>query len=101
VLGAVRDAKDSRQGVSFADLRRPSMVQPAMEAAHRRLWGFQRLLPKSTPTAAPAASAIADDENLRADDGTTGPKTRRGMGGIPSLPRPNVLGSITNFAFGE
>lgn len=107
VLGAVRDAQGTgREGVSFADLRRPSMVQPAMEAAHRRLWGFQRVATVPTPAAAPSAapaasSATASDENLRTDEASTGPKTRRGMGVIPSLPRANVLGSITQFTLGE
>lgn len=100
VLGAVRDAQEGREGVSFADLRRPSMVQPAMEAAHRRLWGFQRVA-SSDATAAAAGTVISKDENRRADKASVGPKDRRGMGVIPSLPRANVLGSITDFALGE
>lgn len=95
VLGAVRDAQDTRGGVSFADLRRPSLTQPAMEAAHRRLWGFQQM-------AAPAEEeAPAVDGNLRKDIASNPQRAKRGVGAIPSLPTANVLGSITNFALGE
>jgi glycosyltransferase involved in cell wall biosynthesis len=103
VLGAVRNAQGGRNGVSFADLRRPSMTQPAMEAAHRRLWGFQRV-EGSEPATAPAVAASAEamiDTNRRADDASKPRPAKRGVGVIPALPRANVLGSITNFALGE
>lgn len=97
VLGAVRDAGPANEGVSFADLRRPSITQPAMEIAHRRLWGFQRVT-----TAEPAASdASQTHENRRTDDPAKATRGKRGVGVIPNLPRPNVLGSITDFALGE
>lgn len=103
VLGALRSAQGGRDGVSFADLRRPSMTQPAMEAAHRRLWGFQRVenSEPASPAAAPTAAAAAIDANRRADDASTPRPAKRGVGIIPPLPRANVLGSITNFALGE
>lgn len=100
VLGAVRDAQGGPEGVSFADLRRPSMTQPAMEAAHRRLWGFQRVVGEPAPAAAAAESASLD-ENMRADEASQPRPAKRGMGVIPSLPRTNVLGTITDFALGE
>lgn len=103
VLGAVRAAQPGVGGVSFADLRRPSMTQPAMEAAHRRLWGFQRMAPGAdAPAAAPiAAKAPAAEDNRRTDDAESPTPSRRGVGAIPPLPRPNVLGSIADFAMGE
>jgi glycosyltransferase involved in cell wall biosynthesis len=108
VLGAVRSAQGGRDGVSFADLRRPSMTQPAMEAAHRRLWGFQRSEkgePAAVPAMAPAAAMAAEagqlDANRRADDASAPRPAKRGVGIIPALPRTNMLGSITNFALGE
>jgi glycosyltransferase involved in cell wall biosynthesis len=101
VLGAVRSAQGGRNGVSFADLRRPSMTQPAMEAAHRRLWGFQSSEPVAAPAMAPAAEAAQLDANHRADEASSPRPAKRGVGIIPPLPRANMLGSITNFAFGE
>jgi glycosyltransferase involved in cell wall biosynthesis len=102
VLGAVRNAQGGRDGVSFADLRRPSMTQPAMEAAHRRLWGFQRI-ESSEPAAAPAVAAEAAhlDGNRRADDASSPRPAKRAVGIIPALPRTNMLGSIADFALGE
>ncbi|QDV72280.1 glycosyltransferase [Botrimarina mediterranea] len=104
VLGAVRSAEGGRDGVSFADLRRPSMTQPAMEAAHRRLWGFQRSEnsePAATPAPAATAEAAQRDANLRADDASSPRPAKRGVGIIPPLPRANVLGSLADFALGE
>lgn len=95
VLGAVRDADVGTGGVSFADLRRPSMTQPAMEMAHRRLWGFQRM-----SDGAPQPED-ADAANRRTDEASDPRPAKRGMGVIPPLPRANVLGSITDFALGE
>jgi glycosyltransferase involved in cell wall biosynthesis len=108
VLGAVRSAQGGSNGVSFADLRRPSMTQPLMEAAHRRLWGFQRsekgepaAMPATAPAAAMAAEAAQLDANHRADEASSPRPAKRGVGIIPALPRTNMLGSITNFALGE
>ncbi|TWT99933.1 putative glycosyl transferase [Botrimarina colliarenosi] len=104
VLGAVRDAQGGQHGVSFADLRRPSITQPAMEAAHRRLWGFQRVNtaePAPAAAAVPVAEAAMLDDNQRADDASRPRPTKRGLGVIPNLPRANVLGSISDFARGE
>lgn len=108
VLGAVRDADTGAEGVSFADLRRPSMTQPAMEVAHRRLWGFQRVAAAMTPAAddTPADDTPADDapeatDNRRTDEAAAPARAKRGVGVIPSLPRRNVMGTITNFALGE
>ena len=100
VLGAVRDAQGGRNGVSFADLRRPSMTQPAMEAAHRRLWGFASE-PVASPAMAPAAEAAQLDANRRADEASAPRPAKRGVGIIPPLPRANMLGSIADFALGE
>lgn len=99
VLGAVRDAQEGPGGVSFADLRRPSMTQPAMEVAHRRLWGFQRMFGSKTE-AAPAATPEAE-ENRRTDNASQPTPAKKGMGAVPNLPTPSVLGSITDFALGE
>lgn len=105
VLGAVREANRGSDGVSFADLRRPSMTQPAMEVAHRRLWGFQRFTkPAATTQAAEEVETpppVEANDNLRADDAGDPTRTKRGVGVIPSLPRTNVMGSITDFALGE
>lgn len=100
VLGAVRDAQNEREGVSFADLRRPSMTQPAMEAAHRRLWGFQQM-DTGNAESAPETTPVEAAENLRADTASEPHRAKRGMGAIPRLPKSNVLGSITDFALGE
>lgn len=97
VLGAVRAAQGGRDGVSFADLRRPSITQPLMEAAHRRLWGFQRVAGEAPAEAAPGRS----DESLRTDDASQPRRAKRGVGGIPALPKGNVLGTIADFAWGE
>lgn len=100
VLGAVRDAQEGPGGVSFADLRRPSMTQPAMEVAHRRLWGFQRMF---APTPEPAETDEQHADSNRRTDGASqpAPANNRGMGGVPNLPTPGVLGSIADFALGE
>ena len=99
VLGAVRDAQEGPGGVSFADLRRPSMTQPAMEVAHRRLWGFQRMFGSKNE---PATSAeLEAEENRRTDNASRPTPAKKGMGAVPSLPTPSVLGSITDFALGE
>lgn len=112
VLGAVRDAGTGSEGVSFADLRRPSMTQPAMEVAHRRLWGFQRVAaaPAAEATPAPMPEPMPEpipepipepSDNRRTDEPAQAGRSKRGVGVIPNLPRPNVMGSITNFALGE
>ncbi|MEQ8847207.1 glycosyltransferase [Botrimarina sp.] len=103
VLRAVRDSQPAAGGVSFADLRRPSITQPAMEAAHRRLWGFQRMADTApaADSAAAAAAALADDNRRRDEAESPAPAARRGVGVVPPLPRPNVLGSIADFALGE
>ncbi|TWT47272.1 glycosyltransferase [Botrimarina hoheduenensis] len=93
LLQACRDGQDPRRGVSFADLRRPGRTQPALEAAHRRLMGFQR--------ADDAAVEALDADELRRRDEAGQPKPRRGVGGIPSLPGQNVFGVLSNFALGE
>ncbi len=100
VLGAVRDSAQGAAGVSFADLRRPSMTQPAMEVAHRRLWGFQRLL---GPATEPETETPADlnTDNRRKDEASQPAPAKRGVGVVPKLPRTNVFGSITDFALGE
>ena len=99
VLGAVRAAVTRKDGVSFADLRRPSITQPAMEAAHRRLMGFQ---PADGAGAAAVDPSIGpDDESLRRDGASKPAPAARGVGAIPRLPRSGVLGSLTDFALGE
>lgn len=100
VLGAMREQSGGRQGVSFADLRRPAVTQPAMEAAHRRLMGFQPAAAVAPNEAAAAAPAEQPESNRR-DDVAHPTKPGRGVGAVPPLPRGNVLGSITNFALGE
>ncbi|QDT67415.1 putative glycosyl transferase [Planctomycetes bacterium MalM25] len=100
VLGAVRDAQEGPGGVSFADLRRPSMTQPAMEVAHRRLWGFQRMFGQ-TAEEAPAAEQEVDGSRRTDGASQPAPAANRGMGGVPNLPTPSVLGSIADFALGE
>ncbi|MEN0109523.1 MAG: glycosyltransferase [Planctomycetota bacterium] len=97
VLGAMRDQSAGRQGVSFADLRRPAITQPAMEAAHRRLMGFQ---PVASNSESDGSGATAADDGARRDDAHP-TKPGRGVGAVPPLPRGNVLGSITSFALGE
>lgn len=97
VLGALRDSRSQREGVSFADLRRPSITQPAMEAAHRRLMGFQSIAPGEA-----AESVVeASDPNLRHDTAGNDARGKRGVGVIPPAPGGGVLGSITDFALGE
>ena len=93
LLKACETTPDPRRGVSFADLRRPGQTQPTMEAAHRRLMGFQNL-PSDTP------AADEDDELLRRDEPAR-PAPRKGVGVIPNLPPGNVMGVITDFALGE
>lgn len=101
VLGAVRAADGGRGGLSFADLRRPSMTQPAMEVAHHRLWGFQRVPAAPPEAAADPTPVAADAENRRTDNSSEPAPAKRGVGAIPRLPRANMLGSITDFALGE
>lgn len=101
VLGAVRDAGTGSEGVSFADLRRPSITQPAMEVAHRRLWGFQRVAAAAAATDAAPEPAAEPSDNRRTDEPAQAGRAKRGVGVIPSLPRQNVMGSITDFALGE
>lgn len=99
VLGAVRDAQAGPAGVSFADLRRPSMTQPAMEVAHRRLWGFQRMF-----GAAPEPAGLKQqptEDSRRTDTASQPAPAKRGMGAVPNLPSGGVLGSIADFALGE
>ena len=100
VLGAVRDDRSRRDGVSFADLRRPSITQPAMEAAHRRLMGFQPIGGEAAEAASQPDSAI--DANRRRDEaGEAASRGKRGIGAIPATPRHGVFGSIADFALGE
>lgn len=92
LLHACHETSDPRRGVSFADLRRPGRTQPAMEAAHRRLMGFQSVASDSEPET---------EDDLRRRDEASRPAPRRGVGGIPSLPNQNVLGALGDFALGE
>ena len=102
-------------GVSFADLRRPAAIQPAMENAHRRLLGFQRMKVERSSTqgvkkrtAKPSPPAKADSaktSSLERLDKSSHPAPARkaGVGVIPMLPAmPNsMFGAITDFARGE
>lgn len=93
-LGAL---EANRAGVSFADLRQPAATQAALESAHRRLLGFQRI--------APAATTTTDDEPLERRDVASNPAPagKGGVGAIPPLPamRQGVINALSDFAFGE
>ena len=72
-------------------------IHAAMEKAHRRITGFQIILPVDGPGAecaevSPAAKTV--------DAGTT-VMNRRTLGRIPTLPRPKFLSALANFAMGE
>jgi glycosyltransferase involved in cell wall biosynthesis len=95
VLGALRDDSASGRGVSFADLRRPALTQPALENAHRRLMGFQR------QSVVPPAEVSIDASPRRDQASKPEPTQKKGVGVIPPLPRPNLFGAITDFARGE
>lgn len=95
VLGAIKQSNDPRRGVSFADLRRPSVTHPAMVNAHRRLMGFQPVDVEETEEAPTAANQRRDKA------GDPQPTSKKGMGAIPTLPKANLFGAITDFAKGE
>ncbi len=100
VLGGMADPT----GVSFADLRRPAATHPAMENAHRRLLGFQRVK-IDTPAARPSQPTAADPMERRDKPSRPTParKAGTGVGVIPMLPAmPNsMFGAISDFAKGE
>jgi len=52
-------------------------------------------------TATADAAATASEEGRRTDDPQSPAPARRGVGVIPPAPRPNVFGSIADFARGE
>ncbi len=94
MLGLVQNQNAS--SVSFADLRRPAVTQPMMADAHRRLLGFQRF---SVDQQDKAAESQAVERMDKAD--SKKPASRKGVGAIPPLPRPNLFGAISDFARGE
>ncbi|MGL4512570.1 MAG: glycosyltransferase family 2 protein [Lacipirellulaceae bacterium] len=97
VLGALRGDESAGRGLSFADLRRPALTQPALEAAHRRLLGFQRATFEAQPVEV-AASAVTPRRDAASKPE---PTQKKGVGVIPPLPRANLFGVITDFARGE
>jgi len=85
--------------VSTSDLLRPAQNQAAMAAAHQRLMSFQLLSPDAEGNAEPdAATPIPSPKML-----TPSPETinSKDVGGIPTLPRPNFMGAMSDFALGE
>ena len=78
-------ATDDR-AASVDDLRSAAAVHAAMQAAHGRLAGFQRI------------SVATDDESQLTRRDT---QAKSGVGAIPPLPRPNFMGALANFALGE
>ena len=73
--------------VSIHDLHLASKTHESMAAAHSKLMGFQLLTTDPREDNEMPERRAADKQN--------------GVGVIPPLPRPNFLGSLTNFALGE
>lgn len=78
--------------VSISDLLRPAQNQAAMSAAHQRLMSFHVM---STDASESVAGAPAPHRTARKPTGASG------MGGIPTLPQPNFMNAMGDFAAGE
>jgi glycosyltransferase involved in cell wall biosynthesis len=83
---------------SMSDLANLPAIHAAMERAHGRVMGFQMVQPVG---AAPAAGSynVPLVTRLRSDAARSAPN--KGLGKIPSMPRPKFLTALANFAFGE
>ena len=79
-------AKADPLTASIKDLREASTAHRLMAEAHSQLLGFQLL---------------SNMEDIAAEPKRREQQKRRGVGAIPPLPKPNLLGSLTNFALGE
>jgi len=80
------------EAVSIDDLHRVSAAHSAMELAHSRITGFHKVLSVGN-----AAEVEVDGADLSRRES----HAQTGVGAIPSLPRPNFIGSLANFALGE
>lgn len=88
--------------VTIADLLRPRANHRAMAAAHGRLMSFQLVSPDSqTENEKDASSSVELSANTTLDQAHGQPKPSSDVGAIPSLPRPNIMGTLGEFALGE
>lgn len=86
--------------VTVADLLRPRANQRAMAAAHKRLLSFKLVAPEGK-AATDEASSVEIAPNTTVDQAHKQPQPSSGVGAIPHLPRPNIMGSLGEFALGE
>ncbi|MFO0791025.1 MAG: glycosyltransferase family 2 protein [Pirellulales bacterium] len=89
---------NSMQG-SLAELTGLSAVHSALERAHARIVGFQIVSPLPFDDAFAELGAAEPMTTLRNDAPRT--TARKGVGQIPTLPRPKFLTALANFALGE
>lgn len=85
-----RTGHSRMRDASMSDLLRPAQNQAAMAAAHKRLMSFQLI--NVDRAAKPADEAAPPAPHTQ---------PARGIGGIPTLPRPNFMGALSDFASGE
>ena len=85
--------------VSAADLLRPAQNQAAMAAAHQRLMSYQILTAdgEEQPAEEPTPSAPQPHGRTPSQRDVNS----ESVGGIPTLPRPNIMGAMSDFALGE
>ena len=94
-----RPGPDAGAKWDLSDLADLPAIHAAMESAHQRLLGFQLLRPPvqsgmdtTIDAAEPAPKAPTRSEQSA---------NRTDIGRIPSLPRPNFLSALAEFAWGE
>lgn len=82
----------SDDSVSIDELQRVSDTHSIMELAHTRLTGFHSVM-----SAGASTNRDAEEPELTRRE----PLPQKGVGAIPSLPRPKFVDSLANFALGE
>jgi glycosyltransferase involved in cell wall biosynthesis len=95
------DAHDSASALQqdicdFADL---PAIHAAIERVHGQVLGFHLVAPAANEPACVDDSGAAPASMPRGDAAHS--SRRRSVGQIPRLPRPKILSSIAEFAFGE
>jgi hypothetical protein len=87
---------DPQQDIcDFADL---PAIHAAMERVHGQVLGFHLVTPAAIETPSLDGGSVSASS---ARNDTAHSTRKRSVGQIPRLPRPKILSSITQFAFGE